>query len=277
VFQALAIPTDETPRSDHQSVHNTPGIQLHNITFGYLTGQPVLHGVSLDVHPGEHVAVVGRTGAGKSSLLSLIGGTYKPWSGTVTIDGVDPKNVLEEDRRCLLGFVPQTVQLFSGTVYENLTLHDQTAARDDVAAAASLAGADEFVKALPQGYDTALSGSGRGGGSQLSAGQRQLLALARALVWRPKILLLDEATSAVDGASDATFRAALRNAVLSRGCAVLTVAHRLSTAREADRVVVMSEGTIAEEGTPEELVRKGGRFAAMLELEAAGWDWSNAS
>jgi ATP-binding cassette subfamily B protein len=210
-------------------------------------------------------------------MLNLVGGLYAPWSGTVNVVGVNPRTVPEEERRRMIGFVPQAVQLFTGTVYENLTLHDRETSREAAESAARLANAEEFIRALPQRYETTLAGAGRGTGAELSAGQRQLLALARALVWEPRVLLLDEATSAVDGASDASFRTALRSAVLSRGCAVLTVAHRLSTAREADRVVVMSDGCVVEEGAPAELVRRGGQFAALLELEAAGWDWRKAS
>jgi ABC-type multidrug transport system fused ATPase/permease subunit len=126
---------------------------------------------------------------------------------------------------------------------------------------------------LPDGYDTQLGGAGRGLGTQLSAGQQQLLSLARALVCKPPVILLDEATSTVDTASDAAFRDALKKVVRSDGTAVLTIAHRLSTARDADRVIVMDNGHIVEEGTPEELIARCGRFAAWLELEASGWDW----
>jgi ATP-binding cassette subfamily B multidrug efflux pump len=140
--------------------------------------------------------------------------------------------------------------------------------RQAVQRAAIIAGADSFIQALPQGYDTPL-----GSGLQLSAGQRQLLALARALVWDPAVLLLDEATAAVDSLSEAVFRHALRTAVISCGRSVLAVAHRLAAAQEADRVLVMEAGQIVEEGPPDELVSRGGRFAALLELEAAGWDW----
>jgi ATP-binding cassette subfamily B multidrug efflux pump len=169
--------------------------------------------------------------------------------------------------------VPQVVQLFSGTVRENLTLGDESVPDAAVTRAATTAGAAAFIQALPQGYDTILSGAGRSGGTQLSAGQRQLLALARALVWNPTVLLLDEATAAIDSASDAALWAGLRAGLAGHGRAVLTVAHRLATARAADRVIVLEAGRIIEEGSPEALIRRGGRFAALIEMEAAGWNW----
>ena len=164
--------------------------------------------------------------------------------------------------------VLQVVQLFRGTVVDNLTLGDGSVSREAVQRAAAIAGADAFIQALPQGYDTLL-----GSGVQLSAGQRQLLALTRALVWDPAVLVLDEATAAIDSASEAALRSALRTVVLDSGRTVLTVAHRLATAQEADQVLVLEAGQIVEAGAPEELIRRGGRFAALLELEAAGWDW----
>jgi ABC-type multidrug transport system fused ATPase/permease subunit len=131
----------------------------------------------------------------------------------------------------------------------------------------------DIVATMPAGYDTILAGEGGGDGMVLSAGQRQLVALARALVAEPSVLLLDEATAAIDGATDARFRSALRETTLKRSCAVLTVAHRLSTAREADLVVVVDGGQVVEQGPPNDLIAAGGRFAALVELEAAGWDW----
>jgi ATP-binding cassette subfamily B protein len=241
---------------------------MREVVFGYLPTRPVLHGISLAAQPGEHIVLVGRTGAGKSSVVHLLGGLYTPWSGSVQVAGADPTVFTDEERRRALGVVLQVVQLFRGTVYENLTLRDASVSREIAQRAAAITGADAFIQALPQGYDTLL-----GSGLQLSAGQRQLLALARALVWDPAVLLLDEATAAVDSASEAAFRAALQTAVLGSGRTVLTVAHRLATAQEADRVLVMEAGQIVEEGPPEALIRRGGRFAALLELEAAGWDW----
>ena len=173
----------------------------------------------------------------------------------------------------VVAVVPQVVRLFQGTLLENVTLADPAIGRETVATAARVSGADAFIRSLPQGYDTPLDTGGRAGGVQLSAGQQQLLALTRALVLDAPVLLLDEATAAVDAVTDAAFRQALREHVLPRGSAVLTVAHRLSTAREADRVVLLDGGRVIEEGPPNELVARGGAFAALLELEAAGWDW----
>jgi ATP-binding cassette subfamily B protein len=172
----------------------------------------------------------------------------------------------------MIGVVPQTLQLFSGTVRDNLTLSDDRVSQQMVEQACVVTGADAFIRQLPRGYETLL-GNGAGEGAQLSAGQRQLLTLTRALVWNPPVLLLDEATAAIDSASEAHFREALRARITGQRKAVLTVAHRLSTAREADRMIVLEAGRIIEEGTPDDLVARGGRFAAMLELEAAGWEW----
>lgn len=277
IFQVLQLPVEEQPRSTTQDAcaNGSAPIELRDVVFGYVPGQAVLHGVCLQVHRGEQVALVGRTGAGKSSVLHLLGGLYAPWSGQVRVGGVDPRLLSNEERRRVVGVVPQMVQLFSGTILDNLTLGDGSVPREAVERAAQVTGADSFIVALPRGYDTWL-GYSKGDGVQLSAGQRQLLALTRALVWDPPVLLLDEATALVDNASDAAFRAALRASALNRERAVLIVAHRLATAREADRVVVLDGGRIIESGTPAELVRHGGLFAALLELEAAGWDWRNS-
>ena len=277
IFGALALPPDDlaAPEEHMKGGGHFAPIALEHVVFGYAPGLPVLHGVSLQVRPGEHVAVVGRTGAGKTSALHLLAGLYRPWAGTVRVAGHDPSLLEESKRRVVLGVVPQVVQLFSGTVFENLTLGDGSIPEDAIHAATRIAGADTFIRALPSGYRTLLNSGSGGAGTQLSAGQQQLLALARALVSKPAVLLLDEATAAIDSASDAAFRTALRRSVLTQGCAVLTVAHRLSTAMEADRVIVLDRGSIVEEGPPTRLAGAGGRFAALLELEAAGWDWRN--
>jgi ATP-binding cassette subfamily B protein len=281
IVQVLRIPA-ETPLSANDGAQpaTEAAVELRDVTFGYLAGRPVLRQIDLAVHPGEHVALVGRTGAGKSSLVHLLGGLYAPWSGQVRVAGLDPRALSDAQRRDVVGVVPQAVQLFGGTIWDNLTLDDPSVPRQAVGRAARMTGVDRFVATLPQSYDTLLSGVGRGKGVQLSDGQQQLLSLARALVWDPAVLLLDEATAAVDNASEAEFRAALRAAIQGddgRQRAAITVAHRLSTAREADRVIVLDSGRIVEQGRPDDLIRCGGRFAALVELEEAGWDWRNST
>jgi len=276
IFEVLALPADKQPLPSPQR-QQRDGLVCEDVVFGYVPGAPVLNGVTLHVAPGEHVALVGRTGAGKTSIVHLLAGLYEPWRGTVRVAGHNPRALSDEEKRLAFGIVPQASQLFSGTVLENLTLNDERVPESAVNEAATISGADAFIRSLPNGYRTVLRGSGRGLGVQLSAGQEQLLMLTRALVSRPSVLLFDEATSFLDGASEAALREALRATVLNRGAAVLTVAHRLATAREAHRVVVIDHGRIVEDGAPADLVARGGRFAALLELEAAGWDWRAAN
>lgn len=273
IFRVLDIPIEETSHTGQSTRRKENGVIVDHLTFGYFPDQPVLRDVSFIVQPGEHVALVGRTGAGKSSLVHLLGGLYAPWNGEVRVAGLDPRHIPEKKRRFLIGVVPQAVQLFSGSVRENLTLGDKSVPFKEVESAGSTAGADMFIRSLPEGYDTLIN-TGTGG-MQLSSGQRQLLSLARALVWNPSVLLFDEATSAIDSASEAAFRQALEQESSKHQRAILTVAHRLSTALAADRVIVLERGRILEMATPDELIRRGGRFAALLELEAAGWDWRN--
>jgi len=273
IFQVLDLPVEEEALSaSGTQIKPTGGIRVSDLTFGYYEDQPVLNHVTLCVAPGEHVALVGRTGAGKSSILNLLGGLYTPWQGAIQVAGLDPHQIPEIERRRFIGVVPQAVQLFSGSVLDNLTLGDPDVPVEAVERAVQIAGAEGLIQSLPKGYDTQIS-NGAGEGVQLSSGQRQMLSLARALIWDPAVLLFDEATSAIDSASEAAFRQALLAETSRHQRAILTVAHRLSTAREADRVIVLENGRVMETGTPAELIQKGGRFAALLELEAAGWDW----
>ena len=275
VFQLLALPTAEPVAVNEPTAPATRDaaalIELTEVSFSYQDEAPVLRDVSLLVRAGEHVALVGRTGAGKSTVMHLAGGLYAPGSGKVRVAAMDPCAMSDAQRRERLGVVPQTLQLFGGSVLENLTMGDSSVTRAAVETAAMATGAHAIIQALLQGYDTPLRAGD--GGALLSAGQRQLLALTRALVHRPCVLLLDEATAAIDHASDAAFRAALRRDAHSAQRAVLIVAHRLATACEADRVLVLDDGRIVEQGPPEALIRRGGRFAALLAMEAAGWDW----
>jgi ATP-binding cassette subfamily B protein len=271
VFEVLDLPVEPSP--DATEAHGGAGVVIDSVSFGYHAGVPVLHSVSLVVHPGERVAIVGRTGSGKSTLLALAVGSYEPDTGTVLLAGRHPRGFDEHERRDVVGVVPQHVQLFSGTLRDNVTLGDEGISDDAVTRTLALVGLDALVGALTDGLDTELEGAGGGAGLTLSAGQRQLVALARALVAEPQVLLLDEATAAIDARSDASFRAALSRATWSKGCAVVMVAHRISTARDADRVVVMEAGRVVEEGKPGDLVATGGRFAALTALDEAGWSW----
>ena len=291
VLEVLALRTDEpsaqepagervaqaTQTASRDLTGDGPLVRVERLTFGYFPGEAILSEISFEVWPGEHIAIVGRTGAGKSSLFHLLGGLYLPWAGSIGLVGRRPQDMDDMERRATLGLVPQVVQLFGGTVVDNLTLGDETITQDAIEEAAVVAGADALISALPQGFKTPLSAAGRGTGAQLSAGQQQLLALTRALVARPRILLLDEATSAIDGETEAAFRRALNAHLSHDGGAVLTIAHRLSTALEADRILVLEAGRIVEQGTPAELLGAGGRLASLWELENAGWDWREPS
>jgi ATP-binding cassette, subfamily B, multidrug efflux pump len=277
IFAILALSPEEQPSGVAVIRQEAaPPVEICHVYFGYHQDEPVLHDISLRLEVGEQVAIVGRTGAGKSSIMHLIGGLYTPWSGKVRVAGYDPRTLDAEARRRLIGVVPQTIHLFSGTIWENITLRDPTVLPAAVERAVALTGMASLIQALPQQYDTLVSGSGRGVGLTFSAGQQQLLAITRALLWSPALLLLDEATDAIDHASEAALRQALRTSMVEQGCAVLTVVHRLATAREADRVLVMEAGRVVEAGPPAELIRQGKRFAALVELEATGWDWQQS-
>lgn len=270
IFQVLDLPEEASPSPIHSFnlSHQAAGVELHEVTFGYNPEQPVLNHVSFSVHSGEHVVLVGRTGSGKSSVLNLITGLYTPWEGDIRVGGIDPRQIDDHERRKMIGVVPQSVQLFSGSVLDNLTLQDPEVSMKAVRLAVHLTGLDEIIEALPDGFRTQIS-NGSGSGVQLSSGQRQLLSLSRALVWNPAVLLFDEATSSIDSASEAVFRQALRGKII-RQRAILTVAHRLSTALEADRVIVLDRGRILESGAPGTLAQKGGHFAALLKKESMG-------
>jgi ATP-binding cassette subfamily B multidrug efflux pump len=273
VFEVLDLVPEPLP-PHRPKAEGGEGIVVSEISFAYSQTAPVLRGVSFAVRPGEQVAIVGRTGAGKSTLLALMCGLYEPLSGEVRISGCDPRSLRDEERRRILGVVPQSVQLFSGSLRDNLTLGDERIGDDAVARVISLAGLEPLVAALADGLDTPLAATGGGLGVTLSAGERQLVALARAVVAEPEVLLLDEATAAIDAKSDAALRAAFTRTGWATNCAVVTVAHRISTARDAQRVIVLEAGRVVEEGAPAALLTAGGLFAALATVERAGWDVS---
>ena len=223
--------------------------------------QPVLHDVSLDVQPGQCVAILGATGAGKSVLMSLIPRFYDPTSGAVLIDGIDARRLHLDDLRRNIGIVFQESFLFSNTIAANIAFGHPEATRDQIERAAHIAAAHEFIAALPKGYDTILGESG----SSLSGGQRQRLAIARAVLLEPSILLLDDPTAAIDSETEHEIFAALDRAIAGR--TTFIVAHRLSTLRRADFIIVMEDGRITQRGTHEELMKVPGPYLRVARLQ----------
>lgn len=245
--------------------HVTGGVEFRNVSFQYANGQGgdqwVLRGVDLRLAPGERIALVGASGAGKTTLVHLLPRFYEPADGVILIDGIDIRRVRLRSLRQRIGIVPQETMLFRGTVRENIAYARPEARPAEVEAAARAANAHEFITALPQGYDTLIGEDG----ATLSGGQRQRLAIARALLLDPRILILDEATSALDSESEALFQEALERAM--EGRTTITIAHRLSTVRKAHRIVVLDEGRVAAEGSHEDLLRQGGLYARIARLQ----------
>ena len=250
-------------------------VRLDSVHFAYPTGRlgiaatgapaiEALRGIDLEIGPGEFVALVGETGAGKSTVVKLLARFYDPTAGAVLVDGTDLREYDLSAYRRELGYVPQEGFLFTGSIHDNIAYGRPDASDDEVEAAAVSVGADQFIAELASGYETAVSERGR----SLSAGQRQLIALARAELVDPAILLLDEATSNLDLAAEA--RVASATGRVARGRTTVVIAHRLQTARMADRIIVLANGVIAEQGTHDELIAAGGRYAEMWKASDLG-------
>jgi ATP-binding cassette subfamily B protein len=244
-------------------------VRFEDVHFAYglrggEKGEEVLHGIDLDVPPGTTAALVGHTGAGKSTIAKLLARFYEPTSGRITIDGVDLNDVTQESLRHQLGIVPQEGFLFAGTVAENIAFGKPGARAEDIVRAAQTVGAHEFILRLEDGYETQLGERG----SRLSLGQRQLVAFARALLADPRILILDEATSSVDIGTERTIEQALRTLLSDRTSFV--IAHRLSTIRDADLIVVLEHGQVIEQGSHEKLLARRGLYTSLY------GDWAAA-
>jgi len=257
----IGVLDEEPDVVDHAGAQPLAHIEGHvrfeDVHFAYGRGAEVLHGIDLDVPAGTTVALVGHTGAGKSTIAKLLARFYETTSGRITIDGVDLNGVSQESLRRQLGIVPQEGFLFAGTVAENIAFGKPDAKPEDIVRAAQIVGAHEFILRLEDGYETQLGERG----SRLSLGQRQLVAFARALLADPRILILDEATSSVDIGTERTIEHALRTLLAERTSFV--IAHRLSTIRDADLIVVLEHGQVIEQGSHDELIARQGLYTSL--------------
>ena len=262
------LPELEVPYGDLESGETSTEPSGHvvfsDVSFSYVPEKPLISGLSLDVKPGQHIAIVGRTGAGKTTLINLLMRFYDVDAGSISIDGTDLRDMPREDLRKKFGMVLQETWLKKGTVRENILTGKPDATEAEIIEAAKAAHADSFIRRLPEGYDTEVSE----GGGNLSEGQKQLLCIARVMLSKPEMLILDEATSSIDTRTEMIIQEAFNT--LMAGRTSFIVAHRLSTIRHADRILVMENGAVVEQGSHEELMEKHGAYYALYESQFKG-------
>lgn len=261
IFQILGMPVEIADRPDASEMPQIEGeVEFRDVTFGYNPNLPVLRGFDLSIRPGQTVAIVGPTGAGKSTIASLISRFYDIQKGTILIDGHDIRDVTQSSLRRQIGIVLQEPFLFTGTICENIRYGRLDATDEEVEEAARAVGLHDLVLQLPDGYNTTIRERGR----NLSVGQRQLISFARALLADPRILILDEATANIDTVTEVLVQQGLRR--LLRGRTAVVIAHRLSTIKGADNIVVLQGGRIIEQGTHAELLQRNGAYASLYAM-----------
>jgi ATP-binding cassette subfamily B protein len=264
VFELLDTDEQSPDPQAAQSPRELRGrLAFEDISFRYTSETPLISGLSLVAEPGQTVAIVGPTGAGKTTLVNLMMRFYELDAGRITLDGVDVAAMSRRDLRSRMGMVLQDTWLFGGTIRDNIAYGRPDASEDEIQEAARATYVDRFVRSLPEGYDTVLDDEG----GNLSAGEKQLLTIARAFLSRPSVLILDEATSSVDTRTEVLVQKAM--SALRSDRTSFVIAHRLSTIRDADLILVMESGRIVEQGNHSELLARGGAYAALYEAQFA--------